>query len=548
MIIRWRHASCFLAILNVLVRHCFSFISITPTRTQHSISYPRSLPTKVKIEQLSRLLSTKGDKEATNYTEILEEIKSDKLYGLGSLECELGQFVNWLQDGRLNLFPEYQRDFVWKAEKSSRLIVTVLCNRLVPPIVIHERNEGEFDVVDGKQRLTTLLGFYLNGKDTDQKNFFALDSSLLRVLPDLRYLSKLGEDYEQLNGLCFDDLDQKYKRKYKSYSLTYVKIPYGTRKSDVFEVYDDINSGGQNLNPQQIRRAVYFGPYIRLLDDIAVNCTDFHAINNPKVFQDRQVYSPCAEHSDRELILRAFAFKNIGNQFKTPLKKFLNRELEGSDDSDTRDESDKRRLEARMKQQETEFLRTMKIARLIFDDRAFRKPYPTAGGDKLSMALWDAGYFALSELIAEGFKDVEFMRSKSSILHAFKQSYQSGFFAQDNHRTQTSRAFLARKDEYKRLIRNALESSTTRLDQKRSFSESLRIPLYDKQKGLCPLCGEKIDPDRLRDGKYVHIDHVIPHIMGGQTAEDNAQLVHSVCNLVKGSSMVNGQVLDHKME
>lgn len=57
------------------------------------------------------------------------------------------------KDGVLDLNPKYQRSFVWKVTKASRLIVTALCNRFVPGVVLHEVKHGKFEVLDGKQRL-----------------------------------------------------------------------------------------------------------------------------------------------------------------------------------------------------------------------------------------------------------------------------------------------------------------------------------------------------------------------------------------------------------
>jgi len=45
----------------------------------------------------------------------------------------------------LNVWPE-QRGYVWKAERASRLIVTALCNRIVPGIVLHEKTKGVYEV------------------------------------------------------------------------------------------------------------------------------------------------------------------------------------------------------------------------------------------------------------------------------------------------------------------------------------------------------------------------------------------------------------------
>ena len=58
----------------------------------------------------------------------------------------------------------YQREYVMDSKVASRLISTVLCGRIVPGVIMHERFDDDrkacvLDVVDGKQRLTTLYTF-----------------------------------------------------------------------------------------------------------------------------------------------------------------------------------------------------------------------------------------------------------------------------------------------------------------------------------------------------------------------------------------------------
>ena len=91
---------------------------------------------------------------------------------------------------------------------------------------------------------------------------------MVKILPGLANLSKLDESYEELNGLSFDDLTKDRQRAFESYTISHCVIPFGTRPPDVFEVYEDINSGGEDPTQQQVRRAVYHGPYMKLIDDL----------------------------------------------------------------------------------------------------------------------------------------------------------------------------------------------------------------------------------------------------------------------------------------
>lgn len=370
-----------------------------------------------------------GSKRAV-WEEALVENASEKLDGLGSIQCELSQFASWLVEGKLNLFPPYQRGYVWKPEKASRLVVTMLLNRLVPPIVVHQK-KGWKDVVDGKQRLTSMLGFLLSGEE--QPNIVLKNKTnqakMEAVLHDLKRLVKLDESNEMFNGLSFDDLSEERQEAFRSYLVTVVIIPKKKPRRDVFGVYCDINSGGEHISSQQARRAAYYGPYIELLDTVAGTCEDFQAIRDEAAFKQRK-YKCCQKDSDRELILRAFAFREDGPQFKGTLRNFLNREVESTDDFDV--DSDKDALDWRsiekLRKRHDEFVSVMKVARNVWGSNAFRKWSAEKGywSKKISIAVWDVQYSALAELLIE-FKVPQFTEAKGALARNLQDLFEKGF-------------------------------------------------------------------------------------------------------------------------
>ncbi len=82
--------------------------------------------------------------EAEPYNQITERVQS--LYD------------RWRND-RINLSPEYQRDDVWSLPTRQALVKTFFLREYVPPIVLSENPDHTINVVDGKQRLTTLFMF-----------------------------------------------------------------------------------------------------------------------------------------------------------------------------------------------------------------------------------------------------------------------------------------------------------------------------------------------------------------------------------------------------
>lgn len=144
-------------LMTSITSTALSFVNYTPSfqRQSQLNAFPLRKSTNKIKSTLSRRVELRDSKdtsqklseEAEMYEVVLNELESEKLYGNSPRLCELDNLANWLRRGKLNIAPKYQRGYVWKQDRASRLIVTVLCNRIVPAIVLHERSKGIFDVV-----------------------------------------------------------------------------------------------------------------------------------------------------------------------------------------------------------------------------------------------------------------------------------------------------------------------------------------------------------------------------------------------------------------
>jgi hypothetical protein len=320
--------------------------------------------------------------------------------------------------------------------------------------------------------------------------------------------------------------------------MTQKIVPYGTPKEEVFSCYEDINSGGEDLKAQQLRRAVYYGEYIELLDELA-NDEHFQCIRDPKSFRKGK-YKVCPKESDRELILRAFAWSRSYRNYRRPLKSFLNEELQYYENVNT---SDPIRSMKEMERLQDQFCLIMKIWRNVFSetDGAFRK-WEMAKNGKWSYSssivppLWDSMYLAFADLLYDYPTEPIYAQCKDELQLALQNLFKSGKL--DVSGTVTVAKFMERKDVIHKAIKNVLkDASEKRPKRVRNFKniESLRQDLYLIQGGRCAICNSSIDESRIQDGNYVHIDHIVPWSKGGSTSVDNAALTHSACNMSKGS-------------
>ncbi|MCL1803987.1 MAG: DUF262 domain-containing protein [Eubacteriaceae bacterium] len=67
--------------------------------------------------------------------------------------------MNLYKDGELDVHPEFQRFYGWDEEQKTKLIESILLGIPIPPIFVSQRRDGIWDVIDGQQRLSTILQF-----------------------------------------------------------------------------------------------------------------------------------------------------------------------------------------------------------------------------------------------------------------------------------------------------------------------------------------------------------------------------------------------------
>ena len=243
--------------------------------------------------------------------------------------------VSRISYGEINLEPPFQRSFVWKTERQSRLIESLLLRIPIPVFYVAADEKENWSVVDGVQRMSTINN-YVKGQ-------FPLSR--------LEYL-------DQLDGQTYSDLPRAMQRRINETQLVVNIIEPGTPEDVMFNIFRRINTGGMALKGQEIRNALHPGPVREYLKNLAETEEFLQATNN-SVKKDRM--------ADRECVLRFLAFyvDPWENYDTNDLDGYLNRIMTkiNSMAAEQRDAIAE------------EFKKAMRTAHSIFDDDAFRKRY-----------------------------------------------------------------------------------------------------------------------------------------------------------------------------
>jgi len=167
--------------------------------------------------------------------ELRSELKTDRL------DMSFGEIMNIYTDGDLIITPEYQRAYRWKDEQKTRFIESILLGIPIPPIFVAEDNDSKWELVDGLQRISTILSFFgILKNDIARKNFFSLTET------------ELTKNY--LKDIDINHLSNKLKLTIKR-AVCRVEILRWDSKFDMrYELFNRLNTGASPLEQQEIRK------------------------------------------------------------------------------------------------------------------------------------------------------------------------------------------------------------------------------------------------------------------------------------------------------
>lgn len=230
-----------------------------------------------------------------------ERLKVDVDYS----DITVRELRRMLADEELNAAPAYQRKFRWSEEAESRLIESLLLGLPVPSIFVATNEDFTWEVVDGLQRLSTLVHFI--GDSAQLLAQVGKDKPLR-----LEGLDKLTE----LNGTDFGGLDDEVQLYFMRRTLRVTAL---SDKSDLqvrFDLFERLNGGAVSLTPQEVRACIYRGSFNDLLDELAENAR----------FREIVKLKSSNEHDGtrEELVLKFFAYLNDRANFKQWVTRFLN--------------------------------------------------------------------------------------------------------------------------------------------------------------------------------------------------------------------------------
>ena len=82
----------------------------------------------------------------------------------------VGEVINMYKNKELIINPDFQRLFRWKIGQKSKLIESILLGIPIPSIFVFESDNSAWELIDGLQRISTLLEFMGELKESEERN------------------------------------------------------------------------------------------------------------------------------------------------------------------------------------------------------------------------------------------------------------------------------------------------------------------------------------------------------------------------------------------
>ena len=171
----------------------------------------------------------------------------------------IGELANLYLDGDLNINPIYQRVFRWDINQQSALIESILLSIPLPPIYVYQNDAGKWNLIDGQQRLSTILKFMgilkKNEEAEEDSEESEIDLSKEEALTKTKFLPSLeGKYWEREDGR--NSLTDAQRRYIKRSKILIIIIDKSSDEFAQYEMFQRLNTGGSHLSPQEIRNCI----------------------------------------------------------------------------------------------------------------------------------------------------------------------------------------------------------------------------------------------------------------------------------------------------
>lgn len=191
----------------------------------------------------------------TEVTKLSSEVESARhTVATDDYPMSIGEIISLYREHELVINPQFQRLFRWSVNQKSNLIESLLIGIPVPPIFVFEKPDGVWELIDGLQRISTILEFF--GELRNEHDEPLLPSTLVAAtyLPSLEGAAIDPHAAAKAGASRF--IPKALQTQLKRAKLGIQILKASSSEKSKFDVFQRLNGGGSILTPQEIRTCI----------------------------------------------------------------------------------------------------------------------------------------------------------------------------------------------------------------------------------------------------------------------------------------------------
>ncbi|MGK8641108.1 DUF262 domain-containing protein [Brucella anthropi] len=188
-------------------------------------------------------------------------------------QMSIGEIISMYDNSELIIDPDFQRLFRWNIGQKSKLFESLLLGIPLPSIFVFEKEDGRWELVDGLQRISTILEFIgrLRNPEGGMHPPSVLEAT--KYLPSLH--NAVWEASEQVSDVSLKEqmpLDRTLQLAIRRARLGVEILKRPSDDQTKYDLFQRLNAGGTQANAQELRNCIMLminGDYFRAVKQAA---------------------------------------------------------------------------------------------------------------------------------------------------------------------------------------------------------------------------------------------------------------------------------------
>jgi hypothetical protein len=197
--------------------------------------------------------------------------RAQRLVKTDHYQMSIGEIVNMYKDAELVINPDFQRLFRWEIGQKAKLIESILLGIPLPSIFVFEKSDATWELIDGLQRVSTLLEFMGQLKESATSRLKPPTALVgTKYLPSLD--KAVWEASVQVQGVALEEqapltAPQQLAIRRSRMSVEILKRP--SENATKYDLFQRLNAGGIVANAQELRNVIIimvnpdYGQFVR---------------------------------------------------------------------------------------------------------------------------------------------------------------------------------------------------------------------------------------------------------------------------------------------